>query len=502
MKKLIAFILLAAMMTAVLTGCGAKELPAAQNEPTETAVIAEPLPEETEETEAVEVPAPAEPGLDTVVLREEGTVPGVVAAEYRLPKLDVDYPVAKEFEEWVDGVFDTWLESLEWYAEDGRCLLDYETAVYHDVLAVEFLVNGEETFFNSYSNKFSIDLRTNEELTVEGILDRAGATREQLEDFIRIDQKEYFDFEDRECGYIQNAAVFREKMMSSENLKDITIQVSVQLKGTLQIGVPSTYYVDTTVSPAAAKADPCRTSCYSYLDDPRDLLGESEVRNAGEWIADGEKGTVETAFYAAYSLPSLISDKIDRNAFDTWVQNGLAEWTESAKHRLPESFDVVENNGMHLSYRAYVIGDVLSVMFTDDYGMCMDIRDNAPAISFDLTTGKPLQLQEVLQKAGFSAEQLYASAAGEMQRYWNWETENYGAAEGIEEAHAATVAKENLDQARFVIWPGDVDAYKSGQVTLMVRDAYRLRVINGIPNVKMEAGGWSGNLFIAGLRIR
>lgn len=274
MKKFIALTLTVVMIAFILTACGDKIAPTSQTEPEATPV--------TKPVSAQEL----------ISLREQGTIPGSVDARYMLPKLNMDSPAAKEFDEWVDKAFADWKSNLNRFAEDQRTQLNYAVGIYNDILAVEFLVNGEDASFESCPEKFSLDLRTNEALTVEGLLERAGATREQLEKYIRADQQVAFDWEDSEYGEIENIAAFREKMLSSENLKDITVHLSPRLEGVVQIGIPHPFYIDANRDSAVAREYLAPLECYTYIRDLTDLcnIPVTEAENMDAGASEAENG--------------------------------------------------------------------------------------------------------------------------------------------------------------------------------------------------------------------
>lgn len=502
MKKLIALTLTIVMTASMLAGCGAKIEPAPQTEPvSETTEAAETVPATEPEAEAA-VPQSDVNMQSCVSLREEGDIPGSIEAHYRLPKLDLETPAAQEFAEWVDDVFGRWESTLEWNAENNQCYLDYKVGIYYDILCVEFMIGPKDAIYTPFG-AFSIDLHTNDKLTVEAMLDRAGATREQLEDHIRKEiKKQIFDWEDEYAGQIQGVAAYREKMLTSENLQDLTVQVLASLNGSFQIGVNGTYYVEKGNGAAVAKEALPPRICYAYVNDFLDLCDEPEVLDAGKWIADGETGTVKAQFPADYRLPKLIADQIDRDAFDKWVQDYLDSWKEAVMFRWPESADIIENNGMHLSYNAFVVGDVLSVMFISGDDINQDVSDRMPSISFDLNTGKKLELSDILEKTGMSLETVYSSIEAGMQTRWHQEAVYLKNLVGGEEAQQATLTRENLAQTQIVLWPGAPYDYRSGQVTLFVWEPYTVKWNDDVSTAVPGGGSWARNIVVPGLNIR
>lgn len=501
MQKGISLVLLAAMAVSALTGCGAKEeLPAVQNDQAEimftTEVEAAEI--ETKEAKTAEAEVPAVLGLGSVVLREEGTVPGVMEATYRLPMLNWGSSVAEAFESWVDEAFDYWKHNIDWLSEDGKSILDYKAAVYHNILSVELLVNGNSKLFGKTLGIFSIDLNSGEELTVDDVLSRAGVSWETLEAYIREEMKNGFAFEDSYYGSAQNVQTFREQVLSSENLRNTTARMSVILNGEIQLFVPHIYYISTESGTPVAKEDTGYNVNVVYLNG-FSALGGAVAEDASAWIADGETGTVEAEFSADYRMPKLVSDRIDQAAFDDWADACLSEWKESVGHRNPE---YVSAEGMHLNYRAFVMENILSVILTDGEFMTDGIWENNASISFDLSTGKKMALNDILEKAGFPMEQLYSQAEEILQSTWRSEDVAYGTIAEIEECRAAALTKENLDKSEFTLWPGDVDAYMAGLVTLRIRMPYSISNVNGIQTAEAGEGHMRRNILVPGLNLR
>lgn len=511
MQKGIALVLLAAMAVSALTGCGAKEeLPTVQNDQAEImftteaetteveATEVEATEIETKEAETTEAEDPSVLGLGSVILREEGTVPGVMEATYRLPMLNWDSSVAEAFESWVDEAFDYWKHNIDWLSEDGKSNLDFKAAVYRNILSVDLLVNGSTRPFGKNDGIFSIDLETGEELTAEGILSRSGATWEELEEYIREELRLGFAFEDTNYGWIQNIQAFREQELSSENLKNAAVHMSASMNGSIRFGVPQLYYINTESGTPTAKENPVDSCWYVYLNS-FSVFGGAVAEDASAWIADGETGTVEAEYPADYRMPKLVSDRIDQAAFDDWANACLSEWKESVGRRNPE---YVSAEGMHLNYRAFVMENILSVILTDGEFMTDGIWENNASISFDLSTGKKMALNDILEKAGFPMEQLYSQAEEILQSTWRSEDVAYGAIAGIEECRAAALTKENLDKSEFTLWPGDVDAYMAGLVTLRIRMPYSISNVNGIQSAKAGEGHMRRNILVPGLNLR
>lgn len=500
MKKIVTLTMVLVMALSMLTACGRsssneKEIPIVQTEP---------MQETTAKPETTEAPIPAVLGLNSVVLREEGTVSGVMEATYRLPMLNDAPNLSADFESWVNEAFDYWKHNIDWLSEDGKCDLDFKAAVYRNILSVDLLVNGSTRPFGKNDGIFSVDLETGDELTVEGILSRAGATWEELEEYIREELKLGFAFEDTNYGSIQNIQAFREQELSSENLKNAAVHMSASMNGSIRFGVPQLYYINTESGTPTAKENPVDSCWYVYLNG-FSPYAEAITEDASAWVADGEAGTEGTF---SYCLPRLTDDRFDTEAFNQWTESCFAEWKDSTKY----TSDGLDRS---LGYRAFVIGDVLSVMLTNENQYRARIWYTNPSICFSLTTGKRLELKEMMDIAGIPMEQLPDLLADFVESVADSEERIYGSVEGIEEYHKAILSEENLAKTEFVLWPGDLSntksspsdvddahCYPAGHMTLRVWIPYQIAEINGVPTLEMRDGYMFNSIQIPGLEIR
>lgn len=503
MKKMTAYILTMAIIAAMLAGCEIKAEGTAslEQEITDAPVYSEAITAEV-------LPAL---NLDSVVLREEGTVPGSIDAQYRLPKLDADAPVTEQFNKWVDAIFRSWKYDLQWHSLENRSILEYMVFSERDILTVEFWVNGRESYFSSFSEgypsevpgSFCIDLHTKELLNIDGILERTGATREMLEDFIRRDQREKnFAYEDQEFGEIRDVEVFRDQMLSSDSLQNISVRMPIRYGGEFQLGILCNYYVDDSTGEAIAVEQDRRAMNFTYLYGMNDILGAPEVRSADAWVADGDAGTLKGEYLAEYIRPCLVSDEIDRGAFEAWELACFEEWKENV---LTVYSDTPEELDRTLGYRAYVIGNVLTVMLTNEGGRNSMIWHQNPAASFDLTTGNQLGIQDILEITGISQDHLDTVIRNALNSYWETQrSENVDVA-GMEACKEATLSKENLKKTEFTIWAGRDEQYalrSPGEVTVRIWIPYQILNINGIPTAEESFGYWHGEIWVPGMILR
>lgn len=226
--------------------------------------------------------------------------------------------------------------------------------------------------------------------------------------------------------------------------------------------------------------------------------------DASAWVTDGESGT-EGAF--SYCLPSLTDSRFDTAAFRQWTDSCFAEWKNAARY----TSDGIDKS---LGYRAFVIGDVLSVMLTYEDSYRAGIWYTNPSICFSLSTGKRLELNDMMELAGIPMEQLPNMLTQMVQSIADSEERMYGSVEGIDEYHAAILTEENLAKTEFVLWPGNLSntrilssdaddsaCYPAGRITLRVWIPYQITEINGIPTPEMRDGYMMNSVWIPGLEI-
>lgn len=180
-----------------------------------------------------------------ISLGSEGTEAGT---EYSLPALTLDGSASAEFSQWVQNVLGEWKRSISWYqsvyeVEDVK--LGYKSGIYNDILSVTMTV-GEKFPVNGwpYSETFSIDLRTGEQLTMDRFLELNNISWEKMEAYLLNGMTQYAKWEREDYPNVSGLEDMLNKIMSSENLRQSEVVLDALKDGQVVLNVHLPYYVD------------------------------------------------------------------------------------------------------------------------------------------------------------------------------------------------------------------------------------------------------------------
>lgn len=254
MKKIVITFMFAAML--ILTACGNKTeavSPTARAEQMQQIQPVQKVQEEQiTEADAQSVIQPLGSYYQDYVSRDrEGDIEYDLPADYRLPRLNMEGKIAEEFQAWTDALLAGFPRTLDYYVnrwDMEEMHIDYRCGISDDILTVTIGLNGHP--FDCWPDapeSFTIDLRTGQQLTLDGFVERYG-TWEQLEDFLAGYIFEHFPYSAENIPQNCDPAEFtkaHEKLLSAENLKQSTITLDAcDERFPIVIRVPNSYVVD------------------------------------------------------------------------------------------------------------------------------------------------------------------------------------------------------------------------------------------------------------------
>lgn len=199
---------------------------------------------------------------DYVTLGHEGILEYDLPADFRLPKLSMEGEIAAEFRAWTDAMFAGLPGTLDYYVdrlEAEEMHVDYRCSLADDILTVTIGLNGHP--FDCWPDapeSFTIDLRTGQQLTLEGFTARYG-TWEQMEDFMVRFLIEYvLGNENPEGCDPAVLARVQGQLLSPENLKQSTITLDAcDEQFPIVIRVPYSYRINYITHQITESDTPC-----------------------------------------------------------------------------------------------------------------------------------------------------------------------------------------------------------------------------------------------------
>lgn len=219
-------------------------------EPSEHTVLETAAPETEPETE----PEEARPWYrysdpdEWITPGEEGSLPGDIPAAYRLPAMNESLAAAPEFSQWISERHEDWFTTASWIqsahsAESIR--LDYHCGVYDDLLSVTMeytlVMGGEETRGWPYSESFTVDLRTGEQLTADRFIELYGGSWERMEEFLRTQLKEHYTRMREFFAGVEGIEEMQEKELASENIRKVRVVLDASRGGQILVLIPQLF---------------------------------------------------------------------------------------------------------------------------------------------------------------------------------------------------------------------------------------------------------------------
>lgn len=433
--------------------------------PTPSAVITEP----SESVPAAEAPAklaerhivPKGVAADSLISAwREGSFPSNIANTYRLPKLELGYGSNLAFQKWVRDAYEMLEMNLLYYdttyryshGYDGDLRFDYAAERFGDVLAVMMTVNDYSTD-GEHQLAIAYDLATGNKLTMDGLAEHSGLTREDIEEQIRWGLEQEWRLEDARYGNLPDVDEPRQELLNSDlwNAAEIVIDPKCEGMGLIDeayasvtVVIPRNYHFayndDGTFSVNKSGGGEYRINLIVSANDFKsaDPAASETVVSANpspeykvpkgvpadSLVSVWKEGSFPGDIPNTYRLPKLELGYGDDTAFRIWVSEIRKDAASNLNYydtyvRSKYNFE----GELRYDFVSERFGDVLVVMYTVN-GYPTDF--SRYSIAYDLATGDKLTLDGLVKYSGLTREYIEDQLYYDLQMDWEQDDKFYG----------------------------------------------------------------------------